>query len=102
MPARAICLMLLIMLLCLLPLSLLLIPLLIRLQSAGEYLWNHANGTMLREFLVDEYVGGTAGLSSPDIDGVFLDDGWGSGASHCCCYSFMTCADACCRCMCSC
>ena len=34
---------------------------------------------MLRAWLVNEYVGGAAGLGSPDIDGLFLDDGWGSG-----------------------
>jgi hypothetical protein len=33
---------------------------------------------MLRDFLVDEYIGGPSGLSSPNVDGVFLDDGRGS------------------------
>ena len=51
-------------------------------QPCGEYLWNHANGSMLRDFLVNEYVGGEAGLANPNIDGVFLDDGWGNGPSE--------------------
>ena len=38
-------------------------------QPCGEYLWNHANGTMRRDFLVNEYIGGEAGLSNPSIDG---------------------------------
>ena len=28
------------------------------------------------------YIGGEAGLGSPYIDGVFLDDGWGAGPSE--------------------
>ena len=44
-------------------------------QPCGEYLWNHANGSMLRDWLVNEYVGGASGLGSPDIDGVFLPTG---------------------------
>ena len=51
-------------------------------QPCGEYLWNHANGSMLRDFLVNQYVGGASGLGSPDINGLFLDDGWGSGPSE--------------------
>lgn len=51
-------------------------------QPCGEYLWNHANGSQLRKFLVDEYIGGKAGLGDPNIDGVFLDDGWGAGPSE--------------------
>jgi hypothetical protein len=37
---------------------------------------------MLRDYLVNEYVGGASGLGSPDINGVFLDDGWGKGPSE--------------------
>ena len=51
-------------------------------MPTGEYLWNHANGSMLRDFLVNTYVGGASGLANPNIDGVFLDDGWGSGPSE--------------------
>jgi hypothetical protein len=37
---------------------------------SGRYLWNHANGSMLRDFLVNEYIGGEAGLANPNIDGI--------------------------------
>ena len=42
----------------------------------GEYLWDHRNGTMLREFLLHEFVLGPDGMANPNIDGIFLDDGW--------------------------
>jgi hypothetical protein len=42
----------------------------------GEYLWDHRNGSMLRRFLIDEFVMGSDGVAHPSIDGVFLDDGW--------------------------
>ena len=42
----------------------------------GEYLWDHRNGSMLRRWLVDEFVLGPDGVAHKDIDGVFLDDGW--------------------------
>jgi hypothetical protein len=42
----------------------------------GEYLWDHRNGSMLREWLVREHIGGAAGLSSPAVDGMFVDDFW--------------------------
>ena len=45
-------------------------------HPCGEYLWNHANGSMLREFLVNEFVGGPKGVGSKLVDGLFLDDGW--------------------------
>ena len=51
-------------------------------MPTGEYRWNHANGSMLRDFLVNTYVGGASGLANPNIDGVFLDDGWGSVRRH--------------------
>ena len=31
---------------------------------------------MLRRFLIDEFVLGADGMAHPDIDGIFLDDGW--------------------------
>ena len=65
-----------------------------------RYLWDHSNGTQLREFLVDEYVGGAAGLASPDIDGVFLDDGWGAGESWCCWCWCCVCGCGCYSCSC--
>ena len=42
----------------------------------GEYLWDHRNGSMLRNFLIDEFVLGPTGVANENIDGVFLDDGW--------------------------
>jgi hypothetical protein len=33
--------------------------------GTGEYLWDHRNGTMLRDFLVDEFVLGPNGLANP-------------------------------------
>ena len=42
----------------------------------GEYLWDHRNGSMLRDFLVNEYIGGPAYLGSPAISGLFIDDFW--------------------------
>eukprot|EP01045_Picozoa_sp_COSAG04_P008683 COSAG04_NODE_486_length_13532_cov_5.975359_10_plen_218_part_00 len=53
-------------------------------MPTGEFLWNHANGTMLRDFLVNTYVGGAGGLANPNIDGVFLDDGWGKRPRYLC------------------
>lgn len=41
----------------------------------GEYLWDHRNAS-LREWLVDEFVGGPNGLANPSVDGFFFDDGW--------------------------
>ena len=31
----------------------------------GEYLWDHRNGSMLREWLVNEFIGGANGLANP-------------------------------------
>ena len=45
-------------------------------HPCGEYLWNHANGSQLREFLLREFVGGPRGLGSPAVDGMYFDDGW--------------------------
>jgi hypothetical protein len=43
---------------------------------AGEYLWNHLNGSMLRDFLVNEVIGGPTGIGHPAISGVNIDDFW--------------------------
>ena len=41
----------------------------------GEYLFDHRNGSMLREWLVDEYVMGKEnGAGNPNISGVFFDE----------------------------
>ena len=45
-------------------------------QPCGEYLWNHHNGTQLREWLIREHILGATGLGSPFIDGFFIDDYW--------------------------
>ena len=42
----------------------------------GEYLFDHRNGSMLRDFLVNDFLLGPTGLGSGVIDGVSLDDGW--------------------------
>lgn len=45
-------------------------------QPCGEYLWDHRNGTMLREWLIQHHIGGPTGIGSPSIDGLFMDDFW--------------------------
>jgi hypothetical protein len=42
----------------------------------GEYLFNHANGSQLAQWLVSEYVMGPTGLGNAAIDGLFIDDFW--------------------------
>ncbi len=42
----------------------------------GEYLWDFRNGSALVDFLVGEHLLGAAGLGSPDMDGLFIDDFW--------------------------
>ena len=36
----------------------------------GEYLWNHANGTMLRDWLINEHFLGPTGLGDPSVLGL--------------------------------
>merc|ERR1712070_408890 len=38
-------------------------------QPCGEYLWNHTNGTMLQDFLVNQFVMGQHGVVHSAIDG---------------------------------
>ena len=45
-------------------------------QPCGEYLWDHRNGTMLRDFLLNEHIGGKNGLGNQNINGFFIDDFW--------------------------
>lgn len=45
-------------------------------NPCGEYLWDHRNGSMLREWLLREHIGGPAGLGAPEISGLFVDDYW--------------------------
>lgn len=43
-------------------------------QPCGEYLFDHRNGTMLREFLIQEAI--LPSIQHPAVDGLFLDDFW--------------------------
>ena len=45
-------------------------------QPCGEYLWDHRNGTMLRDFLVNDFVMGPTGMGAPGVSGFYFDDGW--------------------------
>ena len=38
-------------------------------------LWDHRNES-LREWLINEYVGGETGVDNPAIGGLFMDNGW--------------------------
>jgi hypothetical protein len=40
--------------------------------ACGEYLWNHSNGSMLTEFLVQGYTLDSQGLGSPYVDGFYI------------------------------
>jgi hypothetical protein len=42
----------------------------------GEYLFDHRNGSMLREWLLREVIGGPNGVDNPAIGGLFIDDFW--------------------------
>lgn len=43
----------------------------------GEYLWDHRNGSMLQDFLVNDFVlNAKTGLQNPNIDGFYFDDYW--------------------------
>jgi hypothetical protein len=44
--------------------------------SAGEYYFDHRNGSSLRNWIVNELIGGERGLGDPAISGFFLDDAW--------------------------
>mmetsp|Transcript_27998 Transcript_27998/g.39437 ORF Transcript_27998/g.39437 Transcript_27998/m.39437 type:complete len:462 (+) Transcript_27998:102-1487(+) len=46
------------------------------IHPCGEYLFDHRNGTMLREWIVKEVILGEAAVGNPSIDGLFLDDYW--------------------------
>jgi len=43
----------------------------------GEYLWDHRNGSMLRDWLVSEFIlNNDTGLGNANVDGFYFDDGW--------------------------
>eukprot|EP00054_Salpingoeca_dolichothecata_P010503 m.58577 g.58577 ORF g.58577 m.58577 type:complete len:407 (-) comp19026_c0_seq2:20-1240(-) len=43
----------------------------------GEYLWDHRNAS-LRDWIINEYILGDAGMGSPYVDGMYIDDSWSS------------------------
>jgi hypothetical protein len=45
-------------------------------QPCGEYLFDHRNGSQLREWILEHHIGGPTGVDSPHISGLFLDDFW--------------------------
>jgi len=45
-------------------------------HPCGEYLFDHRNGTMLREFIINDLILSPTALGHPAIDGLFLDDYW--------------------------
>jgi hypothetical protein len=44
-------------------------------HPCGEYVWNVRNAS-LRQWLLDEYIGGPTGMAHKDVSGMFLDDQW--------------------------
>ena len=42
----------------------------------GMYAFDHRNGSMLREWFVNEFIGGENGLGNPAVAGFYLDDNW--------------------------
>ena len=46
------------------------------LRWTPQDLFDHRNGSMLRDWIVNEHIGGPAGLGDPAIDGFFIDDYW--------------------------
>ena len=42
----------------------------------GEYLYDHRNGSMLREWLVETVIGGPDAMGNENVSGLFLDDFW--------------------------
>eukprot|EP01048_Picozoa_sp_COSAG05_P012010 COSAG05_NODE_1174_length_5617_cov_33.367162_2_plen_384_part_00 len=47
----------------------------------GEYLFDHRNGSMLQDWLVNEYILGPNAVGNVNITGVFIDDFWCYGSS---------------------
>eukprot|EP01046_Picozoa_sp_COSAG06_P060299 COSAG06_NODE_12775_length_1331_cov_2.163961_1_plen_330_part_10 len=47
----------------------------------GEYAFDHRNGSMLRDWLTNDYFLGPMGAGNPNITGVFIDDFWCYGSS---------------------
>ena len=45
-------------------------------SPCGEYLFDHRNGSMLREWIVNELILGPTGVGDAAIDGLFIDDFW--------------------------
>ena len=49
----------------------------------GFYLFNHRNGSMIRDWLVSEYFVGPTSVGHPAIDGLFVDDYWCDSRGTC-------------------
>lgn len=45
-------------------------------NPCGEYLFDFRNGSMLRDWIVDELILGPTALGDPNIAGTFIDDFW--------------------------
>jgi len=46
------------------------------MQPCGEYLFDHRNGTMLTDWLVNKYILSSTSVGNGVIDGLFIDDFW--------------------------
>lgn len=46
--------------------------------ACGKHLWNHKNGSMLRDYLVNHHI--AHDLQNPNVDGYYLDDFWTEAA----------------------
>lgn len=45
-------------------------------EPCGEYLFDHRNGSQLRDWIVNELILSPTALGSPAVDGMFIDDYW--------------------------
>jgi hypothetical protein len=46
--------------------------------ACGKHLWNHKNGSMLRDYLVNHHI--ASDLKNKNVDGYYLDDYWSEAA----------------------
>lgn len=45
-------------------------------MPCGGYVFDHRNGSMLRDWILREVVGGPTALGNKNVDGLFIDDFW--------------------------
>ena len=45
-------------------------------QPCGEYLFDYRNGSMLREWMLDELYFGSTAMAAASVGGLFVDDDW--------------------------